>query len=139
MNESNDSLQSNDYVILFQPVLVPRQAIQSLSLMPLPVPSQLPQQSLPPAIPQPMLPPPAVPVEPIHQEEFPVVQPLATDNPRGKQRIPLATDRQMEWVQSIARKQKLSDAKICEITGSASLDQMTKAQASAFIKEYQKN
>ena len=139
-------IQDSDYIILFQPVLVPRNAIQSLSVMPLPMPPQLsvlpasmPQQPIAVQPGQMSLPSAPVQAEPLYQEDAPTAPSCLPENPRQKQSNGLATEKQLEWVQSIARKQKLSDAEICEMTGTASLDQMTKAQASAFINEYKKN
>ena len=136
-------IQDSDYIIHFQPVLVPRNAIQSLSVMPLPMPPQLsalpasmPQKSIAVQPGQMSLPSAPVQAEPLHQEDTPAAPSCQPENPRQKQSNGLATEKQLEWVQSIARKQRMTDAEICQATGVSSLDQLTKAQASAFINDY---
>ena len=137
MQDINASTQNNDYVILFQPVLVPRSAIQSPSLMSLPAPAQL----LPQSSPQPtLLPPPPVLIEAPTQDELPAIQPTAINTPQQKQRNNgLASDKQMEWVHNIARQRGMTEAEICQTMGVESLDQLTKNQASAFINKYKKD
>ena len=136
MQDLNDFLQGNDYVILLQPVLVPRQAIQSLSLMPLPVPSQLPQQpmALPP---QPMQQSPTpVADEPVLQGGPPTVHPYTTGSPRPSEGWEPATDKQMECILNMARELGLLEEEVCQAAGIEALDQMTSAQANALIREY---
>ena len=123
MQNTIATLQNTDYVILFQPVLVPKQAIQSLSMMPIPQPMQLPQ---------------SIPVQQSQQEETPVLLPPPTGNVKTdeKPRKGMASVKQMEWVLNIAKQRGMSDAEVCQVTGAASMSQMTKTQASAFINDY---
>ncbi len=112
-----------DYVILFQPVLVPKQAIQSLFMMPISQPMQLPQP---------------IPVQQIQQEDAPALLPPSTSNAKNdeKPRKGMASVKQMEWVLNIAKQRGMTDAEVCQFTGANSMSQMTKTQASAFINDY---
>ena len=118
-------MQDNtDYVILFQPVLVPKQAIQSLSMMPISQPMQLPQP---------------IPVQQIQQEDAPALLPPPSANNTKideKPRKGMASVKQMEWVYNIAKQRGMSNEEVCQVTGAASMSQITKSQASAFINDY---
>ena len=116
-------IQDSDYIILFQPVLVPRNAIQSLSMMPISQPMQLPQP---------------ISVQQIQQEDAPALLPPPTSNATTdeKSRKWEASEKQMEWVHNIARQRGMTDAEVCQVTGVPSLDRLSKAQASSFINDY---
>ena len=118
-------MQDNtDYVILFQPVLVPKQAIQSLSMMPISQPMQLPQ---------------SIPVQPIQQEETPDLL------PHHQRTIPkLMKSHEREWPLSsrwsrftISRNNVAwAMQKFAKSLEQPQCPQITKSQASAFINDY---
>ena len=118
---------NTDYVILFQPVLVPKQAIQSLSVMPI------------------SLPPQPIPVQEayqIHKEEQPMQLPqhkLQSQNAQyveNKIRKGPATDKQMNTVLNIANQKNMTESEVCQLVGAKSYAQMSNAQANDFISNY---
>ena len=118
----------NDYVILFQPVLVPKQAIQSLSMMPISQPMQLPQP---------------IPVQPIQQEEAPALLPHPIPQKQHAHyveskttRTGPATEKQMNTVLSIAKQLNMTESDVCQLVGAKSYSQMSNAQAHGFIASH---
>ena len=104
MQNPIDPLQNTDYVILFQPVLVPKQAIRSLSVMSI------------------SLPPQPIPVREAHQfhkEELPILpqhnsqfqDTLYVEDNTGKEP---ATDEQMNTVLNIANQTNITESEVCQ-------------------------
>ena len=118
-------MQDNtDYVILFQPVLVPKQAIQSLSMMPISQPMQLPQP---------------IPVQQIQQEKTPVLLPppsMANPKTEEKPRKGMASPKQKEFIVNLANRLNMTESEICQVTGAKSIEQMSNAEANSFITQY---
>ena len=118
-------MQNNtDYVIFLQPVLVSKQAIQSLSVMPISQPMQLAQP---------------IPVQPIQQEETSVLlPPPSTNNIKTdeKPRKGIASPKQKEFIINLANRLNMTEAEICQVSGAKSIEQMSNAQANDFISKY---
>ena len=125
MQSNSDYLQNNDDAILFQPVLVPRQAIQSLSVMPV------------------SLPPQPISVQPIQQAESPAPLPHTIPQKQHAQygegkttRKGPATEKQMNTVLSIAKQLNMTEAEVCRLVGAKSYSEMSNAQAHGFIASH---
>ena len=121
MQSNSDYLQNNDYAILFQPVLVPRQAIQSLSVMPV------------------SLPPQPISVQPIQQAESPALlppSPAATQSKGQRPRTGMASTKQKDYILNLAKSLNMTESEICQVSGVKSIEQMTNAQANDFITKY---
>lgn len=122
-------MQDNtDYVILFQPVLVPKQAIQSLSMMPISQPMQLPQP---------------IPVQEVQQIEPPALLPHSIPQRQHAQYVESkttrkgpATEKQMNTVLSIAKQLNMTESEVCQLVGAKSYSQMSNAQAHGFIASH---
>ena len=101
-------------------------------------PAMMPaMQMLPPAIPQPLPLPDPITVQP--DEPPPVLLPPASTSSQQtdvKPRKGPASDKQMEWIHNILRDRNMTTADVCQFTGVQALEQLTKAQASAFINKY---
>ena len=121
-----NSNPNDEYVMVFQPVLVRRRDIHSLPPM-----MSIPQQ------------PPSIPIQlqaPEPQEQPEPLPPLARAS--GVPNTPqnplkgLASDKQMKCMLTMAREHGISDVELCQDVGAESLEQITKAQASKFIQKY---
>ena len=132
MSEQNHLSSDDEDVIVWIPFVVKRKHLQS------PFMSSIPM--LPPSIPQPS--PQRDPIT-VHPDEPPPVllAPASTSSQQtdGKPRKGPASEKQMEWIHNILRDRKMTTADVCQFTGVQSLEQLTKAQASAFINKYKTN
>ena len=124
MQNPIDTLQNTDYVILFQPVLVSKQAIQSLSMMPISQPMQLPQP---------------IPVQPIQQEETPALLPPPSANNAKtdeKPRKGMASEKQKNFILEIVTRLNMTKDEMQRELGVRNLEQATNAKANEFITKY---
>ena len=114
------NLQDEDYIILWQPVLVPRQAIKSLSFMPTPLWQQ------------------PIPIQPTQQECSPALLPLSSGRPQSEERPRKgqASQKQKEFIINLANRLNMTEAEVCQATGAKSIEQMSNAQANEFISKY---
>ncbi len=127
----NVNFNSNDeYVMVFQPVLVRRCDIHSLPPM-----TSIPQQ--PPPTPVPQLQAPEAQEQPEQPKTLskPANAPGSPHTPQ-KPLKGLASDKQMKCMLTMAREHGISDVELCQYVGAESLEQITKAQASKFIQKF---
>ena len=108
--------QSDEYVILLQPVLVRRSDVQSLPIMPKPQMQE---------------------VQPVPLQEF-ISSPFpsSSDDTRQKPRKGRASEKQMRFVMTLMQRLNMTEQEACQAVGIDNLDQMTKSQATAFIDKY---
>ena len=116
-------IQDTDYVILFQPVLVPKSAMQSLSMMPISQPMQLPQP---------------IPVQQIQSAETPALLPpiVSTSHAEQKPRKGLASERQKNFILEIVTRLNMTKDEMQKELGVRDLEQATNAKANEFITKY---
>ena len=112
--------QDDDYIILWQPVLGPRQAVKSLSFMPTPLPPQ------------------PIPIQQTQQEDTPALLPLSSGRPQTEERPRKgqASPKQKEFIINLANRLNMTESEVCQAIGAKSIEQMSNAQANEFISKY---
>ena len=128
MSEQRHPSSDDEDVIVWIPCVVKRKHLQSPFMSSMPI--------LPPSIPQPSPQPEPITVMP--DEPPPAHPPASTPSSQkeNKQRTGPASTKQLKCVEYIAREQGMNIPDVCRITGVKVLDQMSNAQADAFIKKY---
>ena len=114
MTKEIDKLQ-DEYVLLFQPVLVRRSEIHCLPMLMPPSPPQVLSQ-------EPLISRTAVPINAFHSEH--------------KERKGRASEKQIDFVTTIGTRSNMTAGEICKSIGIKNLSEMTNAQANEFISKY---
>ena len=116
----NSSQSNEEDVIVWMPFVVKMKHLQSPLMAP-------------------MTPPQPIPVQPIQQEETPVLlPPPSTNNIKTdeKPRKGIASPKQKEFIINLANRLNMTEAEICQVSGAKSIEQMSNAQANDFISKY---